>query len=610
MKILVADTKEKNIGNEFGLFPTESKDGVSLEKKEILELSEALSYIYAEIIENVSLKFSKENLIDQKATRVICRRALVPILHCFFERLIRINKAFNFYSVKKFSNKKSLFLTPNTIEDFETQITTEQFNDFVILYLSSIWKLEKIKKNEVMKNIDTKKIKFKNHLFLISNYLRFISKLMYILSRLIKWIPAFGRFPVLNFANAERCFDLRGFYFKHFKRIDNKWQLNQPNFNESQRSSFFTIDLVKAKSVSKALKEFSFSPKQIDIIFELLIKFIANSFPIQFIENLNNNYAKSEKLLIPFSCKHLIASSFSDTRSILIIATAKAMKFNIVGIQHGGHYGYYKDASPILENEWPYLDQFLTWGWKKLPSHLALKSMDTFILPSPWLSERREFFKNIKVGGDKLFDIIWMPQMMKPHSSSPRGSSSIRLDVIQEFSKEMIDFASLASKEKIKIYCKPYNFETSVLMKKTYQQLSNIGGSNFQYANNFDKGLSHELINKGHLFFWDQPGTGFLECLACGIPTMVLWTRLFCEEEDWCRNDFRELAKVGIIHRTTQSLIKELKIFLSDPALWMNDPTRNVITKNFSNKYALTNGKWWLVWRDYLKKLKKEVSEK
>ena len=82
-KILGADTEGKKIGNEFVLFPTESKDGVSLEKKEILELSEALSFIYAEVIENVSLKFSKENLIDQKATRVICRRALVPILHCF-----------------------------------------------------------------------------------------------------------------------------------------------------------------------------------------------------------------------------------------------------------------------------------------------------------------------------------------------------------------------------------------------------------------------------------------------------------------------------------------------------------------------------------------------
>ena len=604
MKILVADTGEKKVQNEFGLFLTESRNGVILEKEEILKLSKALSQIYIEMISNFSLNFSNEYLIHQDATKVICRRALVPILHCFFERLIRINKAVNFYSVTKFSNRESLFSTPNTIENFEAQITSEHFNNFIILYLSNIWQLEGVQNNKIAKHPKTKKIKFKNHLFLIPS--QFISKLMYMFSIASKWIPAFGRFPVLNMANAERCFDLRGFYFRYFKRVDNNWLLKQCNVNDGERESFFKIDLVKTKSVLKFLKGLSFSPKQIDVISRLLIKFIANAFPVQFMENLNNNYAKSQKLLTPFSCKYLFASSLSDTRSILINAAAKANKFNIVGIQHGGHYGYYKDISPTLENELPYVDQFLTWGWKKLPSHLALKSIDTSILPSPWLSERREFFKDIKVGGDKLFDIIWMPQMMKLHSSSPRGSSSIRLDVIREFSTEMIDFASLASKEKIKVYCKPYNYETTFLMEKTYRQLSDIGGSNFQYANNFDKGLSYELVNKGHLFFWDQPGTGFLECLACGIPTMVLWTRLFCEEEDWCKKDFRELERIGVIHRTAENLIKELKIFLRDPDLWMNDLSRKAIANNFSSKYALTSDKWWLVWRDYLKKIKKE----
>ena len=54
------------------------------------------------------------------------------------------------------------------------------------------------------------------------------------------------------------------------------------------------------------------------------------------------------------------------------------------------------------------------------------------------------------IGNERPFDLLWMPQMMKSHSASPRGGSSIRLDVIREFSKEMIDFVSLTSKEKIK----------------------------------------------------------------------------------------------------------------------------------------------------------------
>lgn len=610
MTFLVVNTEGKKVPNEFGLFPTESKDGVILEKKEILELSEALSPIYIELIENLSLKFSNEYSIPQDATKVICRRAMVPIIHCFFERLIRINKAVNYYLVRKVSAEKGLFLTPNIPENFDECFITDKFNQFIISFLADIWGLEKIQQKKARHHLNEKKINYKNHLFIISRISSIIYRVMFVLSKLLQWIPPLGRFPVLNFANAEKLFHLRGFYFKYFKRLDNQWLLDQSDSNELHRRSFFTTDLVKTKSVVKLLEKLNFSQLQIDITYGLLIKFIAKAFPLQFMENLNDNYTKAQAALRPFTRKALISGSFSDTRSILIIAAAKAKKFKIITIQHGGHYGYFKDVAGILEEEWALTDQFITWGWKKLPSHLALKSMDTSILPSPWLSERREFFKDIKVGGDKLFDVIWMPQMMKLHSSSPRGSSSIRLDVIQEFSEDMINFASLASKEKIKIYCKPYNYGTTFLMKKTYQQLSDIGGSNFQYANNFDKGLSYELINKGHLFFWDQPGTGFLECLACGIPTMVLWTRLFCEEEDWCRKDFRDLEKIGVIHRTAENLIKELKFFLKDPVLWMNNPSRKVIVNKFTNKYALTNDKWFLVWRDYLKKLKEEVSEK
>ena len=609
MKFLVGDIRENKKISEFGLFQTELSDGVILKKSEILKFSEALSPIYIELIENLSLKFSNEYSISQDATRVICRRAMVPIIHCFFERLIRINKAVNYYLVRKVSAEKGLFLTPNIPENFDECIITDKFNQFIMSLLADIWGLEKIQQKKARHHLNEKKINYKNHLFIISRISSIIYRVMFVLSKLLQWIPPLGRFPVLNFSNAEKSFHLRGFYFKYFKRLDNQWLLDRSNSNELHRRSFFTTDLVKTKSVVKLLEKLNFSQLQIDITYRLLIKFIAKAFPLQFMENLNDNYTKAQAALRPFTRKALISGSFSDTRSILIIAAAKAKKFKIITIQHGGHYGYFKDVSDILEGEWALTDQFITWGWKKLPSHLALKSMSIFILPSPWLSERKKLWKNLVIGNEKPFDLLWMPQMMKSHSASPRGGSSIRLDVIREFSKEMIDFVSLTSKEKIKIYCKPYNRLTKFLMKKTYQRLSKIGGSNFEYANHFDKGLHYDLINKAHLALWDQPGTGFLECISCGIPTMVLWTRLYCEEEAWCKKDFRELEKVGIIHRTPQALIKELKIFLRDPVLWMNNFSRKTIVKKFSNKYALTSDKWVKSWETYLMSLKDEIND-
>ena len=132
MKFLVGDIRENKKISEFGLFQTELSDGVILKKSEILKFSEALSPIYIELIENLSLKFSNEYSISQDATRVICRRAMVPIIHCFFERLIRINKAVNYYLVRKVSAEKGLFLTPNIPENFDECIITDKFNQFII----------------------------------------------------------------------------------------------------------------------------------------------------------------------------------------------------------------------------------------------------------------------------------------------------------------------------------------------------------------------------------------------------------------------------------------------------------------------------------------------
>ena len=174
----------------------------------------------------------------------------------------------------------------------------------------------------------------------------------------------------------------------------------------------------------------------------------------------------------------------------------------------------------------------------------------------------------------------------------------------------MVGFLKTAVRSEISVYCKPCDLTSSYLMANTLKNMKVIGGDFFECSDKIEKGLTYELLSKGKLVLWDYPGTGFLESIACGIPTMILWTRFFCEEEIWCKKDFRELEKVGVIHQTAENLIKELKFFLKDPVLWMNNPSRKVIINKFSNKYALTNDKWFLVWRDYLKKLKEEVIEK
>jgi len=82
----------------------------------------------------------------------------------------------------------------------------------------------------------------------------------------------------------------------------------------------------------------------------------------------------------------------------------------------------------------------------------------------------------------------------------------------------------------------------------------------------------------------------------------------FYEFEDWCINDFKLLEESGLLHYSSKSLIDEMEKFLLNPSAWMNNSQRKLIIKNFSTKYALTDNKWWVSWRIFLKQLKKDIN--
>ena len=582
-------------------------NGVVLEKLEILELSERLSVLYIDLIEDLSIIYSAKYNLHQSSLRIILRTAIVPIVHCFFERLIRLNKIVNASKSKVNFVSQGLPSIPNTIEEFHERVNTGIFNQSVISMLSKVWGLDNIYENQTFEINLSQPPTFRNNLFDISkNKFSFSNyKVWGKLNLLIKCLPALGRFPVLTFANSTSALNRRFFYLINFKQVNENWPQNFVVADMQLRKSILIKSDMGRSAIYSFLEDYDFSDKQKKIIVELYHEFFQASLPLQFLEGFEGNYVSAQKALQPFKVSALLFSSAGGTRSSFVVGTARSLGFKIINAQHGGHYGYLKDVSVILEDEWPMCDVFLTWGWTRLPNHPAINNLITKPLPSPWLSERKFYWKDIVIGGPKPFDILWMPNMMKRFTGSPQGASSSRRDVIDEFSNSMIDFVKNAAKSKIKLYCKPYNPTTVHLMATTYDSMHDIGGEFFVCADRFDKGLTYELLNKCKLVLWDQPGTGFMECMACKIPTMILWPRIYCEEEAWCVDDFNYLEEVGLIHRTSKSLINEIQQFLIDPVAWMSDSQRKLAVQSFANKYALTDDQWWKTWRKYLKQLKK-----
>ena len=167
------------------------------------------------------------------------------------------------------------------------------------------------------------------------------------------------------------------------------------------------------------------------------------------------------------------------------------------------------------------------------------------------------------------------------------------------------NFVHQATEKKLSILHKPYNPATVKLLAKTMRELERIGGSLYHCEQQLDKGLTLELLGRCSVVVWDQPGTGFLECLSSKIPTMVLWPRIFNQEENWVKPLFLELEKKGIIHRDAKTLVEEIHLFKLSPTVWMLDVERVSLVDRFCEKFASTDEKWPVHWRRYFDGLSK-----
>jgi len=488
----------------------------------------------------------------------------------------------------------------NVPEDIEANSLAPGFNQWMAHFLAPVWDLAT--SDRVLSFEPDPAVSARNLLGQMDS-VSWRERLALRWNRLISRVFPRDPFPVLTLANADAAFRRRNFFLRaDLERVHDHWPWPQVEMAPNLRRTAFA-KVAESEEANDLFRICGIGPECTDRARSLLLEFLGDFFPVQFFEGALQNHEIATGLLRKFRTRALISSGDGNAHSVFVIGAARSLGFKIVKFQHGGHYGYYRDCTPLIEAEYPDTDIFLSWGWTRLPDHPEAKTLQVIPLPGPWLSERRLYWKKYEVRSDRPFGILWMPQMMKRFPGAPQGASSMRRDVLQSFSAEMLEIVKQASARRIRIHCKPYNALTLQLMRETYARLKEVGGHFFERAENCDKGLTMETVNLASLVLWDQPGTGFLECLQCRIPTMVHWSRLYCEEEEWCVPDFRTLEEAGIVHRTASSLFEEYERFAHDPRGWMNRNSGTVA--RFAKKYAHAMDNWWSPWSRFLKELRR-----
>lgn len=589
--------------NSFGLFPSESQAGVTFSRAERLDLSRQYSKLYRLYIQHLSESISNEYNISELAAKVLVRRAVVPMLHCFLERLIRINKFIKHVGTNVVLPSQCIYSSLEFIEDFQNAAVSDpEFNQSLINNIGQIWQLSQ--DSEVIEYINTPtQSSFKNNLvyFYSGSVWRILKKIKL---KILASLPL-SKFPTISLSNDYNVFFENNFYFRCLRRINMDWSISSIESNQELREKFFSYS-----ENSNFYDEFmlflslqGLSSNQQNRALEIFKQYMISYYPTSLLESIPENIRNAEMALQPFKKNALICSGAGNTKSTFIIALAKKMGMKVIKCQHGGYYGYLEDTPQFLEIEYPDADIFISWGWKQPPDYYTTKKMHVKDLPSPWLSERKKYWRNYKFAGTREYDFLFMPNMVKRFPFPPHGASTARIELIHEYIADIKAVVKAIAENDLSILHKPYNTTTVQLLKNTMSELELLGGGKYSCISQLDKGLTYELINKCHLVLWDYPGTGFLECISSNIPTMIYWPRTYVHEEECAKNIFLELEKHKIVHTDMDSLITEYEIYKRSPKEWMNNNGRVNAANKFCREYAWASEDWVDYWKNYLNEL-------
>jgi hypothetical protein len=338
---------------------------------------------------------------------------------------------------------------------------------------------------------------------------------------------------------------------------------------------------------------------------------LAHLYPVWHLEGADLLLSEQRKLFAKSIHQNAYIGNggFSTTHAAFRSVAKEQSQKKLIGFQHGGYYGYTRDLVSAIESEYRYSDEFITWGWREIDHECHFPLPRFRDLPSPWLSQRSLEWSKSKREMTKLgwpsrvqFDILYMPIHFYRFPLSPSGRAISTVCTLAENRQVFKDICSAANNADMKVKVKFFNsaaYGLLVDIAKLYTQKNTL-----TVVDHANKGMTPSLVQDCAFIVWDQPGTGFLECLAAGIPTLVLWRRINNSETRSSSHCFEALEKVGVIARDAESIIATVRKHRSDPLSWWNESARRDATIQFSNTYGRADQSWFRLWKSAIRKLR------
>jgi len=374
-----------------------------------------------------------------------------------------------------------------------------------------------------------------------------------------KWLLSIASRPFLLF---NRVF-IFGSYLSRINELRlNLFFLGIPRFNYSEPGAF-SVNMTLRSTLSP---QYFFPSNAYE---DFLSRQIFRQIPRSFLEGYDELVVSSRNLGYPLRPRVLFtsASLFYDTVMMCYAAEHIDRGAKLLCGQHGG-YGLPKFMR-LEDHEKAISDRFLTWGWSDDPGKTY---------PVGYI-KKGSFERSTSEQATKILLVrgLWSP-------SPYRIDSGMGLDLNCAI-QDSIQFASLLPSEircsdlLVRLYREDYGYSEA---EKWYRSCPDveIAPSNISI---------HKLIKKTRLAVYTyNVGTGWLEFMAAGIPTIAFWDMDASPVRDSCIPFFNELRNAGIFHDTPQSAAHHVERIWADVDGWWNSALVAAVRIRFCREYVNT----------------------
>lgn len=613
--ILVAKSCADHIAaDEVSLFPTERQASFRFSQEELLALSPKFARVYAALIAEVAPRLGRSFGLTTRVADVFAREGLPSLTHLFFDRLLRMRGV-----LAARPDIRSVASGTATLPVYRTEVMrveawrSSAFNQWVLQQLAPLWALPIVDRR--CEDLPPPALKYLNNNYFGRTAVtrarrRAAATAVHALSRVFPGVR--GAIPVLSMGYPSAQMQDHGLYwFKGFRDMRGAAAFTRVEPDSALRRDVLgaAIDAA-APELLALLADAEVTGVTATQAVALFAEFAMLTYPTALLEAVPVDLPRTRSVLAPFRDRALISAEAGNVEVTYFVAAARSLEMETIGFQQGGHYGYEEDLVSAVEMEYPFFDRFITWGWTRFPDAPAVSAVRPIPLPSPWLAVRRQQWarqlgtSDARYSCAKPYDILFMNNKIYPFPPAPSGAAISRVDHVHAHAQALADVVEGAATRGLSVFHKAYDSLTLQILSQTISRLLREHPERYKCPTEVHKGLTRDQLEQCHVVVWDQPGTGFLECTAAGIPTMIFWPRFYNQELPWTEPLFAALESAGVVHRSADGLLEEVDRFKQNPAQWIRDPARAAAIKGFLAEYGRADADWVPQWRRFIQSLR------